>query len=318
LLGSKFGRPLSFSDALAEKAKVLAKSSSLLLPFSLSDALAEEAKALAEGSSLLLACTGGVLVEELLAVGSLVPLVSLISDGLCLRGSRLSTLLYLLQRMCAAFLLVLHAGKCNLTLQWPRGQASEPGKDALVAEPQEDDSGGRRLPCLSDASATSRLLVKEALVTCSLPLTFEGGTLMKKTLSCASGLLAGGLLLLACTNSVLVEEPLAVGSLFLAGASGLLDEECLVLVRPRIVDSRLPIHVGAVRASASPMKNGPSGCSRRQQSGSLLVFANGLLMSFFVAKRSTNVGRGVVVFVVVEQPLRGAWGRLRPFKLQPP
>jgi len=155
---------------------------------------------------------------------------------------------------------------------------------------------------------------------CSLPLKlFEGGALVKKTLRCTSGLLAGGLLLLACTNSVLVEEPLATGSLFLAGASGLLNEECLVLVRPQIANGRLPIHVGGFRASASPIKNGPSGCLRRQQSGSLLVFANGLLMpAFFVVKRSTNIGRGVVAFVVVKQPLRGAWGRLRPFKLQPP
>ena len=91
---------------------------------------------------------------------------------------------------------------------------------------------------------------------CSLPLTFEGDALMKKTLGCASGLLAGGLLL-ASTSDVLVKEPLAAGSLFLAGTSGLLDEECLILVRPQIVDDRLPIPVGTVRASASPMKNGP-------------------------------------------------------------
>jgi hypothetical protein len=97
----------------------------------------------------------------------------------------------------AAFLLVLHAGKCDLMLQLPRGLASEPDKEVSAAEPQEDDSGGCRLPCLSDASVTSRLLVKEALATCSLPLTFKGGALVKKTLSCASGLLAGGLLLLA-------------------------------------------------------------------------------------------------------------------------
>ena len=121
-----------------------------------------------------------------------------------------------------------------------------------MVEPQEDDSGSRRLPSLSDASAMSRLLVKEALATCSLPLTsFEGITLVKKTLSCASGLLAGGLLLLVCTNIVLVEEPLTVGSLFLAGAIGLLNEECLILVRPQIVDGHLPIHVGTVCASAS-------------------------------------------------------------------
>ena len=85
---------------------------------------------------------------------------------------------------------------------------------------------------------------------CSLPLTFEGGALVKQTFSCASGLLAGSLLL-ASTSGVLVEEPLVVGSLVLAGASGLLDEECLVLVPPQIVDGRLPILVGAVRVGGS-------------------------------------------------------------------
>jgi hypothetical protein len=90
-------------------------------------------------------------------LGLLVPLVSLIGDGLCLHGSCLSTLLHCLQRTRASFLLVLHAGKCDLTLQLPRGLASEPGKEASAAEPQEDDSGGRRLPCLSNALATSRV-----------------------------------------------------------------------------------------------------------------------------------------------------------------
>ena len=122
----------------------MAKGSCLPLPFSLGNALAEEVKALAEGSSLLLAGTGGVLVEELLAAGSLVPLVSLIGDGLHLRGSRLSTLLHRLQCTRAAFLLMLHAGKCNLMQQSPQGLASEPSKEASAAEPQEDDSGGRR------------------------------------------------------------------------------------------------------------------------------------------------------------------------------
>ena len=144
--------------------------SSLPLPFSLGDALAEdEAKALAKGSSF--------------------PLVSLIGNALCSHGSRLSTLLRRLQRTRAAFLLVLHAGKCGLTLQSPRGLASEPGKEASAAEPQEDDSGGRRLPCLSGALATSSLLVEQALATCSLHLTFVGGTLVKKMLSSAKGLL---------------------------------------------------------------------------------------------------------------------------------
>jgi hypothetical protein len=52
-------------------------------------------------------------------LGLLVPLNSLIGDDLCSRGSRLSTLLLRLQRMRAVFLLVLHAGKCGLTLQSP-------------------------------------------------------------------------------------------------------------------------------------------------------------------------------------------------------
>jgi hypothetical protein len=119
-------------------------------------------------------------------------------------------------------------------------------------------------------------------------------------------------------RGVLVEEPLAEGSLFLAGASGPLDEECLVLVPPQIVDGCLSIPVGTVCVSASPMKNGPPTWPWRQQYDSLLVFADGSLMPFFVTKRSTNIGGGVVAFVVVEQPLGGAWGRLRSFKLQPP
>ncbi len=55
----------------------------------------------------------------------------------------MSTLLLHLQRAHAAFLLVLHAGKCGLMLQSPQGLASEPGKEASAAEPQDDDSGGR-------------------------------------------------------------------------------------------------------------------------------------------------------------------------------
>ncbi len=251
-----------------------------------------------------------------MAKGSSFPLVSLIGNVLCSHGSRLSTLLRRLQRTRTAFLLVLHAGKCGLTLQLLRGLASEPGEEASATEPQGDDSGGCHLPCLSGASVTSSLLVEEALATCSLHLTFVGGALVKKMLSSAKGLLMGGLLL-ASTSGVLVKEPLAAGSLFLAGASGLLDEECLILIRPQIVDDRLPIPVCAVRASTSPMENGPP-IFRWQQSGRLLVFTDGSLMPFFVTKRSTNVGGGVVAFVVVEQPLGGAWGRLQPFKLQPP
>ena len=235
--------------------------------------------------------------------------VSLICNGLCPHSSRLSTLLLRLQCTHAENLLVLHVGKCGLTLQSPQGLASKPGEEVLAAEPQEDDSSGRCVPCLSGASAKSPPLLKEVLTTCSLPLTFGGGALVKKMLSCVSGLLAGSLLL-ASTSGMLVKDPLAAGSLFLAGASGLLDEECLVLVHPQIVDGRLSIPVCAVRTSASPMKNGPP-TFQRQQSGSLLVFADGPLMPFFVGKWSTNVGRGVVAFVVVEQPRGSAWGRLQ-------
>jgi hypothetical protein len=109
--------------------------------------------------------------------------------------------------------------------------------------------------------ATSSHLVKEVLVTCSLPILVKKtdvGVLVKKALSCASGLLVG--------------------------ISG-------VLVRPQIIDGRLPIPVCAVRASASLMKKGaPVGLLWWQQSGSLLVFADGSLKPFFVGRRSTNVG----------------------------
>ena len=115
-------------------------------------------------------------------LGLSVPRGSPIGDGLCLRGSRLLTLLLRLQCMCAAFLLVLHAGKCSLMLQSPQGLASKLGEEAMVAEQQDDDS-------------TSSLLVKEALSTCSLHLTFVVSALVKKALSCTSGFLAGGLLL---------------------------------------------------------------------------------------------------------------------------
>ena len=317
------------------------------------------------------ACFLGKSILEALYLGLLVPLVSLIGDDLCSRSSRLLMLLPCLQCMRAAFLLVLQAGKCDHTLQLPRGLASKPGKEALAAEPQEDDSGGRCLSCLSGASATSGLFVKEVLAMCSL-LAFEGGMLVKKKLSSASSLLAGGLLLastsgvlveellvagslfeqggassllaggllLASTSGVLVEEPLAAGSLFkqggasgllagslllasmsgvlveeslaagslfLVGASGLFEEERLVLISPQIIDGRLPTK------SVSPMKNGPQEWPWWQQSGGMLVFADVALKPFFVAKRSTNVGRGVEAFIVVDQPLGGTWGRLRPF-----
>jgi hypothetical protein len=146
------------------------------------------------------------------------------------------------------------------------------------------------------------------LATCSLLLASASSSRLLASES--SSLLAG-------TSGLCIEELLAAGILLLASASGLfLDEtEAMVLVLPQIVDGRLPIPVGVFRASASPKTNGPPRLRRRQQSSSLLVFADGSLKPTFVTKRSTNVGGGVVAVVVFEQPLRGAWGRLRPFKL---
>ncbi len=82
--------------------------------------------------------------------------------------------------------------------------------------------------CLLPAS-TSSLLVEELL---------------------AAGHLAG-------TSVLLVEELCVAGSLLLASAGGLFLDEAMVLVRPQFVDGPLPILVLAVRASISPMKNGP-------------------------------------------------------------
>ena len=212
-----------------------------------------------------------------------------------------------------------------------------------MAEPQEDELGGSRLAGFSGAFATCSVLLASAsssllLVSASSSLLAStSGVLVEKLLAAGILLLASAssslllasasssLLLASASSSLLagmsglrVEELLAAGILLLAGASGLLNEECLVLVLPQIVDGRLPIPVGTFRASASPKKNGPPRLRRRQQSSSLLVFADGLLKPSFDTKRSTNVGGGVVAAVVFDQPLRGAWGRLLPFKLQPP
>jgi len=92
---------------------------------------------------LTLFCGEGVLVALFLGecgppacfLGLSVPRGSLIGNGLCSRSSRLSMLLLRLQCTCTAFLLVLHAGKCGLMLQSPRGLASKPGKEATAAEP---------------------------------------------------------------------------------------------------------------------------------------------------------------------------------------
>jgi hypothetical protein len=86
--------------------------------------------------------------------------------------------------------------------------------------------------------------------------------------------------------------------------------EAVALVLPQFVDRPLSILVGTFREGASPKKNGPPGWVRRQYPSSLFVFAKGLLMSFFVMKGTTNIGRGIEFLIIIEHPGGGAWGRL--------
>ncbi len=224
--------------------------------------------------------------------------------GLCLRGGRLLTLFLRLQRASAAFLLVLRAGKSSLTLLFPQGLASKPGVKVSTAKPQEDDLGCRCLSCMGSASATSGLLVEDALATHSL-LAFKGSSFVKKALSSASSLLAGGLL--AFMGSTLVKKALVGCRL-----------EAVALVLPQFMDRPLPILVGAFREGASPKKNGPPRQFWRQQAGGLLVFPKCLLEPFLVAKGTTNIGRGIEFLKIVQHRVGGAWGRLQPLVLQPP
>jgi hypothetical protein len=135
----------------------------------------------------------------------LAPLVSLIGYGLCLCGGHLLTLFLRLQRASAAFLLMLQVGKSGLTLLSPRGLASKPGMEALMAKPQEDGLGCRHLSCLGSTLATRGLFIEDALATQSL-LAFEGSAFVKKALSGASSLLAGSLL--AFMGDTLVKKAL--------------------------------------------------------------------------------------------------------------
>ncbi len=94
--------------------------------------------------------------------------------------------------------------------------------------------------------------------------------------------------------------------------------EVVALVLPQFVDCPLPILVDAFHEGASPKKNGPPGWVRRQYPSSLFIFAKGSLMPFFVTKGTTNICRGIEFLIIVEHPVGGAWGRLRPLVLQPP
>ncbi len=141
------------------------------------------------------------------------------------------------------------------------------------------------------------LLVKESLATIGL-LAFVGGTLVKELLAMSC--------LLLFASSLLVNMALAGRRL-----------EAVALVLPQGVNHPLPILVGAFRAGASPKKIGPPGWVRRQYPSSLFVFAKGLLMPFLVMKGRTNIGRGIEFLIIVEHPVGGVWGRLRPLVLQP-
>jgi hypothetical protein len=166
--------------------------------------------------------------------------------------------------------------------------------EAAAAKPQEDGLGGRPLSCLGSAFFGRP--------------SFLGNVLVEEALAKSSSLLAG-------MSGLLIEELLAVGN-FLAGTSGLLGDEALAmaLVCPQFVNCPLPNLVGVFCAC---VKNGPPRQVRRQQPSGLLVFAEGALMPFLVPKVATNVGWGLVLFIVVELPVGGAWGRLRPFVMQP-
>ncbi len=219
-------------------------------------------------------------------------LVSLACYGLCLHGGCLLTLLLCLQRASAALLLVLQAGKSGLTLLLLQGLVSELGVEASTVKPQEDDSGCHHLSCMSSALATSSLLIEDALATHSL-LAFEGSSFVKKALSSASSLLAGGLL--AFMGGTLIKKALESCRL-----------EAVALVLPQFVNHPLPILVGVFSAGRSPKKKGPPGQFWRQQAGGLLVFAKCLLEPFFVAKGTTNIGRGIEFLKIVEHLVVGA------------
>ncbi len=150
---------------------------------------------------------------------------------------------------------------------------------------------------------TSGLLIEDALATHSL-LAFKGSSFIKKALIGMSSLLAGSLL--AFVGSTLIKKVLAGCRL-----------EAVALVLPQFVNRPLPILVGMFHAGASPKKNGPPRQFWRQQAGSLLVFSKCSLEPFLIAKGATNIGWGIEFLKIVEHPVGGTWGRLRPLVLQP-
>ncbi len=114
----------------------------------------------------------------------------------------------------------------------PQSLAGEPDVEAMAAKPQEDGLGCRHLSCKSSAfghKATSSLLIKKALTTCSLLagslLVFLGGTLVKEAM------VVSGLLFVV--SSLLVKMVLASHRL-----------EATALILPKGINCPLPILVG--------------------------------------------------------------------------
>jgi hypothetical protein len=241
--------------------------------------------------------------------------------------------------MSAAFLLVLQAGKSSLTLLLPRGLASKPGVEALMAKPQEDDLGCRCLSYEGSALAASSLLVEDALAAHSL-LAFEGSLFIKKALSGASSLLAGGLLafvggtLVKKALALLIAKALKTSRLFLfvsctlvvkaLTTSGLLALTSGVLITTRglpllissalvevllatilgpsqLVYRPLPVLVCTLQDATSLMNNWSL---QRQQPRGLMVLAIGAIKPIFIA----SIGLGVIRLIRAEQPVGGMQG----------
>jgi hypothetical protein len=95
-------------------------------------------------------------------------LISLMDQRFLPCGRRLSSPFVCHCRARAAFLLVLQAGKSGLTLLLPCSLLGEADLEAAAAKPKEDSLGCRHLSCKSSAFATSSLLVKKAVMSCSL------------------------------------------------------------------------------------------------------------------------------------------------------
>ena len=152
-------------------------------------------------------------------------------------------------RTPVAGVLVTQARESGLAVLAPCCLAGEPDVEAATSEPQEDCSCGlvekllaagglllasasSLLPSASSSllAGTSGVLVEELFVLVE-ELSVAGSLLLA---SASSSLLLANVSssLLASTSGLRVEERLAAGILLLASASSLLNEECLVLVRP--------------------------------------------------------------------------------------